>query len=223
MEIKQVELDAIKPYAKNPRKGNVDLIAESLENYGQYKPITVNSRTKEILAGNHTYAAAQKLGWETIAVTYVDVDDATAAKIVAIDNKTSDSGVYDTEKLLELLGDLPDLQATGYEQDDLDSLLALLDEQTTPGLGSDIHLAPKVGETGLSNVTIGTSLGEYAERYAQKQTRMLMMDYENTLYVWLVDKLSAYRAQHGIITNADAIVKLIEDVFNEKAPRDEVI
>ena len=72
-------------------------------------------------------------------------------------------------------------------------------------------------------MTIGTSLGEYAERYAQKQTRMLMMDYENTLYVWLVDKLSAYRAQHGIITNADAIVKLIEDVFNEKAPKDESI
>jgi ParB-like nuclease domain len=220
MEIEEIALTALKPYAKNPRRGNVELIAESLETYGQYKPITVNLRNNEILAGNHTYAAAQKLGWETIAVTYVNVDEATAAKIVAIDNKTSDSGEYDTEKLLELLGDLPDLTATGYAQDDVDSLLALLDEQATPNLGADIHLAPKIGETGLSNVNVGTSLGEYAERYNAKQTRMLMADYENTLYVWLIEKLSDYRQRHGLTTNADAIVKLVEDIYNEKAPRE---
>jgi hypothetical protein len=223
MDILQVSLSDLTPYAKNPRKGNIDLIAESLQAYGQYKPITVNKRTNEILAGNHTFAAARKLGWEDIAVNFVDVDESTAAKIVAIDNKTSDMGTYDTETLLELLDELPDLRATGYTQDDVDSLLALLDEETTPGLGADIHWAPKVGETGLSNVNIGTSLGEYAERYAQKATRMLMMDYDNTTYVWLIDKLTAYRATHGITTNADAVVKLIEDVSGEKAPKDESI
>ena len=118
------------------------------------------------------------------------------------------------------MGDLPDLTATGYAQDDVDSLLALLDEQATPNLGADIHLAPKIGETGLSNVNVGTSLGEYAERYNAKQTRMLMADYENTLYVWLIEKLSDYRQRHGLTTNADAIVKLVEDTYNEKAPRE---
>jgi ParB-like nuclease domain len=220
MEVQKVTLTELNPYPNNPRKGNIDLIAESLETYGQYKPITVNKRNNEILAGNHTFQAAQKLGWNDIAVTYVDVDEATAAKIVAIDNKTSDMGGYDTTKLLELLDELPDLVATGYTDDDVDSLKALLDEQDTPTLGTDIRTQPKVGETGLSNVNIGTSLGEYAERYAQKTTRMLMMDYENTLYVWLVDKLSAYRAANSIISNADAIVKLVEDATGEKAPRE---
>ena len=220
MEIQKVILTELNPYPNNPRKGNIDLIAESLDTYGQYKPITVNKRNNEILAGNHTFQAAQKLGWNDIAVTYVDVDEATAAKIVAIDNKTSDMGGYDTTKLLELLDELPDLVATGYTDDDIDSLKALLDEQDTPTLGTDIRTQPKVGETGLSNVNIGTSLGEYAERYAQKTTRMLMMDYENTLYVWLVDKLSAYRAANNIISNADAIVKLVEDATGEKAPRE---
>lgn len=218
MEIVMVGVEELHPYPNNPRKGNVDLIAESLSTYGQYKPITVNRKNNEILAGNHTFQAAQQLEWKEIAVTYVDVDDATAAKIVAIDNKTSDMGGYDTEKLLELLDELPDLEATGYTQDDIDSLMALLDEETTPFLGSDMHLQPKVGETGLSNVNIGTSLSEYAERYAQKTTRMLMMDYENGLYIWLVDKLTQYREKHGIASNADAIVKLIEDEFGEKAP-----
>ena len=220
MEIQKVILSELNPYPNNPRKGNIDLIAESLDTYGQYKPITVNKRNNEILAGNHTYQAAKKLGWNDIAVTFVDVDEATAAKIVAIDNKTSDMGGYDTTKLLELLDELPDLVATGYTDDDIDSLKALLDEQDTPNLGSNIHAQPKVGETGLSNVNIATSLSEYAERYAQKTTRMLMMDYENTLYVWLVDKLSAYRAANNIISNADAIVKLVEDATGEKAPRE---
>lgn len=220
MNVENVALSELSLYPNNPRNGNIDLIAESLEAYGQYKPITVNRRNGQILAGNHTFRAAEKLGWEDIAVTYVDVDDAVAAKIVAIDNKTSDMGGYDTEKLLELLDELPDLSATGYTQDDIDSLVALLDEETTPNLGSDMHLQPKVGETGLSNVNIGTSLAEYAERYAQKATRMLMMDYDNTLYVWLVDKLTAYREQNGITSNAEAVVKLVEDAVGEKAPRE---
>jgi hypothetical protein len=129
-------------------------------------------------------------------------------------------GGYDTEKLLELLDELPDLKATGYTQDDVDSLIALLDEESTPDLGNDIHVAPKVGETGLSNVNIGTSLAEYAERYAQKATRMLMMDYDNTLYIWLIEKLTAYREANGIASNAEAVVKLVENMSGEKAPRE---
>lgn len=220
MDIHEVAISELHIYPNNPRKGNIDLIAESLQTYGQYKPITVNKRNNQILAGNHTHQAALSLGWENIAVTYIDVDDATAAKIVAIDNKTSDMGGYDTGKLLELLDEMPDLSATGYTQDDIDSLMALLDEESTPNLGSDMHLQPKVGETGLSNVNIGTSLAEYAERYAQKATRMLMMDYDNTLYIWLIDKLTAYREQNGIASNAEAVVKLVEDVVGEKAPRE---
>jgi hypothetical protein len=223
MDIEQVELTQIKTYSKNPRKGNVGLIAESLEAYGQYKPITVNVRTREILAGNHTYAAAQKLGWETIAVTYVDVDEDTAAKIVAIDNKTSDSGEYDSAALLDLLASLDDLSATGYESSDVDDLLALIQEKETPQLTPDVQFhSLEKGETGQSNVAHIPNLGEYAERYAQKTTRMLMADYENDVYVWLIEKLSEYRAIHGISNNSDAIVKLVESVFNEKAPHETV-
>ena len=72
----------------------------------------------------------------------------------------------------------------------------------------------------MSNVNVGTSFGEYAERYNAKQTRMLMMDYENALYVWLIERLSEYRQRHALLTNADAVVKLVEDVFNEKAPKE---
>ncbi len=222
MNIEEVALINLKPYPNNPRKGNVDLIVESLEAYGQYKPITVNKRTGEILAGNHTYEAAMKLGWEKIAVSYVDVDNATAAKIVAIDNRTSDKGTYDTEMLLKLLDEMPDLSATGYGQEDYDDLLALLDEETTPEIAADTVFSPifGTGENPDDNVQESIKMSEYADRYAEKQTRIFMVDYHNSVFVWFIDKLTDYRAANGLTTNAEALIHLLEGVSGEKAPNE---
>lgn len=216
LKIESVAVTDLKPYANNPRKGNVKVIAESLKTYGQYKPITVNSRTREILAGNHTFQAAVELGWETIDVTFVDVDEETAGKIVAIDNRSSDLGEYDNEKLLELLSSIPDLDGSGYEQTDLDDLKALLEESVAPTVSS--YSEVKTGETGQSGTLTIPSLEEYAERYAQKATRMLIADYPNATYIWLMEKLLDYRNKNNITSNADAIVHLLETEYKEQAP-----
>lgn len=222
MEIKQVLLNDLKLYRNNPRKGNVDLIADSLTRYGQYKPITVNANTGEILAGNHTYQAAEKLGWSYIDVVYVHVDDVTAAKIVAMDNRTTDTGTYDNKQLAELLEALPELDGTGYTFEEYDSLLAEMNEATMPVLTDKTYFTSvEVGETGQSNTHFIPSLGDYAERYAQKATRMLMMDYDNETYVWLIDKLIQYRTANNITSNSDAIIKLVEDAVGEKRPENE--
>lgn len=123
-----IPLADLAPYYRNPRSGDLDAIGESLSTHGQYKPIVVNrgthtGRPNEILAGNHTAKAARKLGWDDIAVTWLDVDEATAAKIVIVDNRTSDLAGYDTALLADILTDLPDLEGTGYDQEQLDDLL----------------------------------------------------------------------------------------------------
>ena len=217
MEIKSVALADLNLYPNNPRKGNVDIIAESLDTYGQYKPITVNSRNNEILAGNHTYQAAQLLDWPTIDVVFVDVDDTTAAKIVAIDNRASDQGEYDNEVLLELLKDLPTLEGTGYGDSDLDDLKALLEESALPVIDHDFVQA-QVGVEGNSNAVIRPSLDDYAQRYNQKASRMLVADYQNDTFIWVIEKLLAYRAENNVETNAQAIVHLLETKYGEKAP-----
>lgn len=99
----------LRPYHANPRRGDVAQIARSLSRNGQYRPIVVNAGTKtgryrEVLAGNHTLAAALKLGWSHLAGSVVDVDDDTAARIVAADNRTAELGGYDDAQLLALLG-----------------------------------------------------------------------------------------------------------------------
>jgi hypothetical protein len=202
MEIKEVALITLKPYPNNPRKGNIDLIAKSLETYGQYKPITINKRTNEILAGNHTFQAAKKLGWATIQATYIDVDANTAAKIVLMDNKTSDAGGYDDTKLLGLLDSLGDLSATGYTDKNLKELQSLYD---TPG-------------TDLRNTVMGKSLKDWQETLGQRSTRIIMFDFEKPRYTWVAERLEQFRNENDLATNTDALIRLIEKTLGEGAP-----
>jgi len=122
----QIEISKLKFYPGNARRGDIDLIADSLSKLGQYKPIVANA-DGTILAGNHTVMAAQRLGWETIDVHRVDVDDDTAKRIVLVDNKANDQSTYDVEELVNLLTELPNLDATGFTRDEVDDLLETLD------------------------------------------------------------------------------------------------
>lgn len=118
-----VPADGLVHYGKNPRRGNVEAIVNSLQRNGQYKPIVVRAGTNEVLAGNHTLKAARELGWDEIAATFVDVDDDQAARIVLVDNRTNDIAGYDTAELADLLGSLPDLDGTGFSAADLEELV----------------------------------------------------------------------------------------------------
>lgn len=132
----QEPTSSLRPYPGNARRGDVDMIARSLEQHGQYKPIAVNKGTKApnlertILAGNHTWEAAKQLGWEQIDVHGVDVDKHQARDIVLIDNKANDSASYDVDALVDMLTEYPDLSGTGFTRDELDTLLESLDAPT---------------------------------------------------------------------------------------------
>jgi DNA modification methylase len=130
-----VPLDSVHPYPGNPRRGDVATIAASLAEHGQYRPLVVNERTREVLAGNHTWAAARELGWSEIAVTFVDVDDDEAKRIVLVDNRSSDLGDYDDGALAALLASLDfDYAGTGYDDDSAAKVLARI---VTPGSDTD--------------------------------------------------------------------------------------
>ena len=134
-----VPIDSVTPYGDNPREGDVGAICVSLERNGQYRPIVVNQRDGQILAGNHTWKAAKSLGWQQIAATYVDVDDETARRIVLVDNRSNDLAAYDDAVLAALLEGIVEehgvdgLVGTGFDGDDLDELLADLVEDLPDG------------------------------------------------------------------------------------------
>lgn len=141
LQVQAIPLTDLQPYHRNPRRGNVPAIAGSLRTFGQYRPIVVNAGTHtgrhlEVLAGNHTLYAARELGWDSIDCVTVDVDEETAARIVLVDNRTADLAENDDRLLAALLADLPDLEGTGYTDDDLEALLASM---AVPG---EIHGDP---------------------------------------------------------------------------------
>lgn len=128
-------------FHKNPRRGDVEAIAGSLQAHGQFRPIVVNKgthtgRPMETLAGNHTLKAIRLLAernpddprWQQVECYVVDVDDDRASRIVLADNRTADLGSYDDESLLDLLETVDhDLDGTGYDYDDLDMLRDMAD------------------------------------------------------------------------------------------------
>jgi hypothetical protein len=129
-----VDVKELTEYPDNTRQGDVGAIVTSLEENGQYRPIVVNKRTMQILAGNHTYQAALHLKWDKIAVTYVDVDEDTAKRIVLIDNRANDLADYDYPALVEQLTELTktekSLVGTGFNLDDLDDLERIVKNET---------------------------------------------------------------------------------------------
>lgn len=126
-ETRELALSDLTAYHRNPRRGNVGLIKQSLE-LGQYRAVVVNvgsltGRPYEVLAGNHTVYAARELGWSTVEGHLIDVDDEHARKIVLGDNRLSDIAAFDADELIDLLGETEDLLGTGYTDEDVQALI----------------------------------------------------------------------------------------------------
>lgn len=112
----------------NPRVGDVEAVAKSLNRFGQRKPIVAHSKTKQVIAGNHTLQAARRLGWTEIAVVWTDDDDATAKAFALADNRTAELGTYDEDALAEMIADVLEadealLEDASFSMEDLDALL----------------------------------------------------------------------------------------------------
>lgn len=145
-------LTELSVHPDNPRTGSIDVIKDSLEAHGQYRPI-VTTTDGTILAGNHTFQAATTLGWQEMDCVVLDIDPLSdkAKRIMLVDNRSSDISRYDETTLRELLQSLDDLSGTGYEIGYLRALDVRLDDtpQDSDFTGKEIDL--ETFETTLVN------------------------------------------------------------------------
>ena len=155
-----VPLHLLTSHPSNPNQGDIGAIDESIETIGFYGSTIANKRTGHILAGNHRYQVAKASRWETIPVTWVDVDDKTELRILATDNRTNRLGHDNSVALAALLAELAEsteqLLGTGYDDDDYDRLLSDITREGPFGLDStkDTQRASGKG-TGKSTSTYG--------------------------------------------------------------------
>jgi ParB-like chromosome segregation protein Spo0J len=162
-DVETVSVNGIQTHPLNPREGDIGAIIDSLSTMGQYRPIVVNRLTKHCVSGNHTLQAAVQLGWEKIAVHWIEVDDIEEIKILIVDNRTSDLATYDSGDLNKLLTSTS-IKGTGFSREEVAEILA--GGKTKPG-----H-----SPIGRTNIRVGThSMRVHTED---------LNTWANTIYGW---------------------------------------
>ena len=135
MKIKQVDIDKIIPYDRNPRKNDsaVAKVAGSIKEFGWQQPIVVDSEMV-VIAGHTRLLAARQLEMKKVPIQVAE--DLTPNQVKAYrlaDNRVSEEAEWDHDLLALEIGDLEnkiDLSLTGFDEVEIASLLAAdIDQQ----------------------------------------------------------------------------------------------
>jgi len=148
MDVIELPLGQIIPYARNPRQNEkaIATVAASIAEFGWRQPIVVDENMV-ILAGHTRLAAAQQLGLKSAPVHVAKGLTGTQAQAFRImDNRSAENADW-MEDLLGLeLSDLLDadydLELTGFTGEELNSLLSGLDDETDTEGENDIPEPP---------------------------------------------------------------------------------
>jgi site-specific DNA-methyltransferase (adenine-specific) len=160
MQIKEVAVDKLIPYAKNSRTHSVEQVAQiaaSIKEFGFRNPILVDG--VGIIAGHGRLLAAQKLGLDKVPT--IDCSDMTASQkkaYIIADNKLAMNAGWDNQFLTLELKDLEDegfdLSLTGFDDKELEALLNVI--EGTEGLTDedDVPETPIEPKTKLGDIYI---------------------------------------------------------------------
>jgi DNA modification methylase len=143
LSIRRVSLTALHNDPANARthdQRNLGAITASLQRFGQAEPLVVHKATGRVIGGNGRLVAMLALGWTECDVVEVDVDEMTATALGIALNRTAELADWDLATLGELLGTLRTedaLAGVGFDDDEIDELLAELGLQDGAGEGEE--------------------------------------------------------------------------------------
>lgn len=109
----------------NARKhGDVNLksIETSLRLYGQVEPLVVQRSTMKVIGGNGRLKVMRKLGWTEVDIADTEIDNASAAALGIVLNRTAELAEWNNDILDNVLREIE----TGDE--DLQAMLSQLAE-----------------------------------------------------------------------------------------------
>jgi len=150
MKIEQRPIEALIPYINNSRKHSDEQVAQisaSIKEFGWTNPILVDG-TNGIIAGHGRLLAARKLGMDKVPVIELaHLSDTQKKALIIADNKLALNADWDTElltiELNELMSDDFALDILGFDKDELDALLNVIE----PNAGlTDEDAVPDVPE-----------------------------------------------------------------------------
>lgn len=126
----RVPIGDLTPHPRNVNEGDVGGIHQSMQTNGWFGRILVQKDTGLIIAGKHRWMAARDAGATEVDIEWLDVDDEQAIRIMLADNRLARLGYDDEAGLADVLSTLAatdrGLAGTGFDGDDLDHLLAMM-------------------------------------------------------------------------------------------------
>ena len=186
----------------NPRQGDVGAIVSSIEANGWFGEVTAQLSTGHILDGNHRHRAMVQLGENRIQTHFVDVDDATALRILLAANRIGDLAPYDAPVLASVLTAIvtnDSLVGTGWDGDDLDALLSDIARD-----GGDLDLSD-LGDV----LNDGLTPAEREASWRESGIRSFILPYSSDEFETIVDAFAVQRSELGCDTNADVVAVLL--------------
>jgi ParB-like chromosome segregation protein Spo0J len=92
-----------RPWPRRHPRSQIDLLKQSIEPFGQPKPILARTANHMIIAGHGVHQAMAELGRTDIEVLLWDVDQSTADQYLIADNRFSELSNSDPARRRELL------------------------------------------------------------------------------------------------------------------------
>ena len=213
-KVSVVSLDELTLWDKNPHTGDVSAIRSSLQRFGQVVPI-VRAPDGWIISGNHTLKAMREEGFTHAAVV---TKDGTSEDLIALGlamNKIATMGADDNAALLSLLQELDGiLDGTGFTDDDVNDLVAMLEEADR----KEARNAPTSVRNDQGVARDEPSLPERLEGYANKAIRSIVIDLPLPAFAWWTEHAEAARVALGLESNTALIVHLLAAERNVPAP-----
>lgn len=189
------DLTALLDHPRNPRRGDDAVVGESITANGFYGAVIAQQSTGHILAGHTRRRALLKDGQDRGPVLWLDVDDATAERILLADNRTAELASWDDEALLSLLEDHADaLDGTGYTAD------------TLAALATDMSTVP---EPLPDEPERGTRRARMLKAYEENVMRQLVFVYPRDEYDAIVRQLESLRRARGADSYAAVVASLV--------------
>lgn len=234
---------------RNPKGHDLPALQRSIGTFGYVEPVVLDERTGRLVAGHGRVEALRRAaadaetppegvaldgngewlvpvlrGWSSRS------DDEAEAYLIAA-NRLTEAGGWDDHGLAEILAELADAQlldVTGYTGDDLDDLIAVLQEDPplpAPGAPDRRDDAPAAAAQPPDPLAAQSyqsrGLADLKDDYQASNSRLLVLSYPGEVYVWIVKAMAALMGELEVDTNTDVVLALVERATGQTAPRHE--
>ncbi len=178
LEVQYIDLDEIIEADNNPKDHDLGVIYQSINRFGFTNPIMLNEATGKLLAGHGRLQALKLIKdandpvpdriveedgrWMVPVIKGINIDNpAEAQAYLLADNRLTELGGWKNIDLIESLNEIMektgDLDGTGYDLEDIDTILRDLERDS---FGDAAEESTETAET-LDETEVSIAVGRY--------------------------------------------------------------